>query len=296
MTAPPTIPPPECVVCGETARRFLFERNSHPIVECEGCGLKLVGRRPDKASLENLYSRNYFTGMAGKDGYGYADYEREREQLQINFRERIHFITDRVNGGRLLDVGCAMGFFLEMLGPEWEKEGVDISDYAARYAREKLNLNVRTGSFLDLDFPENSYDAITMWDAIEHFENPAAALLKARQLLKAGGIILIVTGDAGSLFARFCGPRWRLYNPPQHLWFFTRETIHKLLRRHGLEPLATTTTGRTVSRDYLLFVLSTLLKNSPLRRLAPLLRPALAWKKSFHFNLCDLMLVVGVKH
>lgn len=284
-----------CILCGSAESRVLFEKNSYPIIKCGGCGLESLGKPPGREILDSLYSKSYFKGMTGEHGYGYADYEKERRELQLNFRERMKHITSRAAGGRLLDVGCAMGFFLETLGPEWEKEGVDVSDYAAGFAKEKLGLNVRAGSFLELDFPENHYDVITMWDAIEHIEAPLEALRKANRLLKPGGMILLVTGDTGSAFARLCGRRWRLYNPPQHIFYFSRSTLTGLLEKAGFTPLETAACGRVVSGEYLVFVAKALAWTSPLKFSLPLIRAAARLKKTFRFNFGDLMLMTAEK-
>jgi hypothetical protein len=69
---------------------------------------------------------------------------------------------------------------------------------------------------------------------IEHLENPDLALQLCSEYLKPGGVLLVTTGDFGSLFARISGTSWRLMTPPQHLWYFTKHSVTQMARRFGL--------------------------------------------------------------
>jgi hypothetical protein len=77
------------------------------------------------------------------------------------------------------------------------------------------------------------FDAAAMLDVIEHLAEPAAMLSQLAAALRPGAALVVTTGDFGSVLARAMGRRWRLMTPPQHLWFFTRETLTMLLERHG---------------------------------------------------------------
>ena len=77
-------------------------------------------------------------------------------------------------------------------------------------------------------------DVITMFDVIEHLPQPRESLALCVRYLKPGGVIVITTGDFGSLAARWAGTKWRLMTPPQHLWFFTQESLRRMATTLGL--------------------------------------------------------------
>jgi SAM-dependent methyltransferase len=86
-----------------------------------------------------------------------------------------------------------------------------------------------------MPFEPDSFDAVCMWDTIEHLPNPRDFLCAARRVLKRQGHLYLTTGDAGSLNARVRGRRWRQIHPPSHLQYFSRRTITELLRQCGFQ-------------------------------------------------------------
>jgi 2-polyprenyl-3-methyl-5-hydroxy-6-metoxy-1,4-benzoquinol methylase len=104
------------------------------------------------------------------------------------------FVVGR--SGRLLDMGCGLGFFLKRMESyaEWESYGCEISPAAARYARERLGLrNVISGWLEAADLPTKSFDLITMWDVLEHIPQPHPLLRRCHALLRAEGILFMHT-------------------------------------------------------------------------------------------------------
>jgi len=76
---------------------------------------------------------------------------------------------------------------------------------------------------------------VVMLDVIEHLPDPRGTLALCARHLNPGGAIVITTGDFASLYARLAGSRWRLMTPPQHLWFFTPESMRRLARQLDLQ-------------------------------------------------------------
>ncbi|PYI86494.1 MAG: hypothetical protein DME26_08960 [Verrucomicrobia bacterium] len=122
--------------------------------------------------------------------------------------------------GRLLEIGCAYGFFLTEAQRWYEAEGVEISGFAARQAQQR-GLAVQHGDFLKLSFPPAHYDVVCLFDCIEHLVDPHAYLQKTYHLLKPQGLVALTTGDISSLYARLAGKHWRLMSPPQHQFYFS---------------------------------------------------------------------------
>jgi 2-polyprenyl-3-methyl-5-hydroxy-6-metoxy-1,4-benzoquinol methylase len=270
-----------CLLCGETSHERLFEL-ARPIVRCRGCGL--VYALLEGAAPTHLYDERYYKGLV------YADYLADRPAIHKNAARVLAELEALVPGRRLLDVGCAAGFFLEAARWRgWSVEGVEVSAYASEQARRELGLEVRTGSVTDLEEGPARFDAVTLWDVIEHLERPDLALRKVRALLRPGGVLAVSTGDLGSFVARATGRRWRLFADPTHLFFFDARTLGRLLAEAGFRTLRSTRRGKWVS-------LSMVVKQAPL----PLpggLRRVLERRLTdayLYANLRDVMTVLAV--
>lgn len=268
-----------CILCGADASRLIF-RTSRSILRC-GCGL--VYAEPLSArALEALYSREYFQGLA------YADYLADREAIHRNARRALRELAALAPGRRLLDAGCAAGFFLEAArSAGFEASGIELSEFASAYARETLGLKVRKGALEDLPEDAGPFDAATLWDAIEHLRRPDLALRRLRGRMAPGGVLMLSTGDHACLLRRLAGRRWRLFADPTHNFFFTEDTLRRLLERAGFAVVRVSRRGKWVS-------LPMIVKQAPL--LPSRMRPALTRLLEGRFlyvNLRDVMTVTA---
>jgi SAM-dependent methyltransferase len=219
-----------CPACGRlTEHAPLYAIKNCTILRCAACGL---GRTEAPAfEPERYYTDDYFTGQHAD---GYADYRGAEAVLRQEFARTVQFIRARRDGGRLLEVGCAYGFFLQEAKPYFDVTGIELAAEAAAHARG-AGLNVLTGVADEPTLARlGSFDAIAMLDVIEHLPDPLEIVGLLGRHLAPGGIIVITTGDFGSLVARLSGRHWRLMTPPQHLWFFTPDSIFRLARSAGL--------------------------------------------------------------
>jgi len=137
----------------------------------------------------------------------------------------------------MLELGCSYGFFLGAARRHgWRVAGVELGEYAAKYAREELHLPVRTGTLFDL--PQDyggSFDAIVAWHVLEHEPDPGRLLVQAHRLLRPGGIIGLRVPNMESLVARLAGPHWQWLSPPEHIYLFSAPTLSRLLTKVGFE-------------------------------------------------------------
>ncbi len=220
-----------CNACGVGGARERFARDGFHIVQCSGCGLMYVGEDPADIDFESLYGESYYTG--GQPGV-FADYVGEADARRASARRRLWGLRRLKRGGRLLDVGCAAGFFLAEAAAHYAVKGVEPSEFASRLAREHFGLDVVTGTLHDAACPDAHFDIVTLWDVIEHVPDPAAVLAEVSRVLAPGGRVVMTTGDIDSAYAREQGVRWHLLTPPWHLYFFSRATLRTLAARAGL--------------------------------------------------------------
>jgi len=220
----------DCPACAQvTEQRFLYSLNGCNILRCRTCGL---GRAQTSAfDPARYYTAEYFSG---RQSDGYADYMAAEPVLRREFARTVAFIRQWRDGGRLLEIGCAYGFFLHEARKYFDVSGIELAADAAIYC-QRSGLSVLPGVADETTLHrDDTVNVIVMLDVIEHLPDPRGTLVLLSRHLCRGGIIVITTGDFGSVAARLCGRYWRLMTPPQHLWFFGRESIFRLAASLGL--------------------------------------------------------------
>ena len=183
-----------CNVCGGSEHEFLLTVRGCDVHRSLRCGLVFVAPLPSAEYLAGIYNREYFTG---ESGFGYPPEESylDRDERLNLFHGRLAKIEAVLGGqGRLLDVGCATGYCLRAARERgWEVLGVDISEFAAQYAASQYGLRVVAGRLQDLECPDDHFDAVTMWDLLEHVLDPTGELLQANRVLRPGGVLALST-------------------------------------------------------------------------------------------------------
>jgi 2-polyprenyl-3-methyl-5-hydroxy-6-metoxy-1,4-benzoquinol methylase len=250
-----------CAACGEaTLQVFRFRTNGCEIWQCERCGL---GRTETRGfDPTTYYTADYFSGQRSD---GYSDYRGAEQVLRREFARSVDFVRRFRSSGRLLDLGCAYGFLLKEAQRHFEVSGVELAEDAAQACRQD-GLHVLSGVADATNMGRiGEVDVITMFDVIEHLPQPRETLALCCRHLKPGGVIVITTGDFAALAARWTGVRWRLMTPPQHLWFFTRESLRRMSAPLGLSMEHFDHPGKIVPLSLIVFQLKRMLgmRSSP---------------------------------
>lgn len=231
--------PRPCPVCGSDKASSLFPKDGFEIVSCTQCGAVYVGKDPAAIDFDALYGEAYYNG--GSEAV-FADYVGEEGVRRAQARRRLwtlRTLPPRVpRNGRLLDVGCAAGFFLAEARAHYDVQGVELSTWSSAFARDKLGLPVITGTLEQAAFGTDCFDVITLWDVIEHVPEPVPLLTEAARVLRPDGRLVLTTGDWGSAYARKTGANWHLMTPPWHLTMFSRDTLAHAAARAGLRVVA----------------------------------------------------------
>jgi len=241
-----------CPLCAAPAPPAALVKAGYPIARC-ACGMMFVARPVEEQVLESLYAEHYFAGGLDAGIPGYSGYADDEPILRRNFARRLRALERLVAPGALLDVGCALGFFVRVACERgWDAGGVDRSAYAAGEAAAH-GVRVVHGDFLTAPLAPAALAAVTMLDVLEHVADPRAYVRRARGLLRPGGVLLVETGDVGSLFARLSGRHYHFFSPPNHLTFFTRATLGRLLREEGFTRVAFFRVGKWVRVRQILY-------------------------------------------
>ncbi len=222
-----------CVTCHSQSFRFLFEKNNYRIEKCSTCNLVQVTNIPDNQHIEQNYDEQFFAtyykGVENnptKQRYAYLNSHNKLDQIERRITRR----------GNLLDVGCSFGLFLDAARQRgWSVAGIELSAYAARYATEGLGLTVVNKPLTEAKFEGESFDVITMWYVIEHLPNPIECLRHLKTFLKEDGILVISTPNVDSYRAKIEGRRWRIWIPPEHLLYFSPESLSSVVEQSELE-------------------------------------------------------------
>ena len=185
--------------------------------------------QPDEKQLRDIYGSDYYEGW----GITGDDESAPQAMKQQTFRRQLSLLARHMAPGKILDVGCATGFSLEVSAAVgWDVYGVELSNYAAELARRKFGEHIFNGTLEQAHYPNDFFDVVTLTDLLEHVPILNSFLSEVRRVLRPNGILLIVTPDVSSLTACIMGSRWSHYKE-EHLHYFSRKTLTQLLTKHG---------------------------------------------------------------
>jgi 2-polyprenyl-3-methyl-5-hydroxy-6-metoxy-1,4-benzoquinol methylase len=186
--------------------------------------------------------------------------------------------------GRLLDVGCAYGWFGEVARERgWDVAGVEAAEEPASAARN-AGLDVVTGTLENVAYPEARFDVVTLWDVLEHVPDIDGFLNEVRRVLKPGGLLALQSPNIRSVMARQAGADWSWLLLPHHVWHFTPSAMKATLERRGfaVEKLTTWEPPEAFVNDVKLYKRRPRLGSKSVRRFTdkPLALAERAWCKA----------------
>ena len=224
-----------CVLCGAGRFRTVKRLESHAILRCLGCGLVFRDPTPTLGETKAFYREQYFSSDS-ELSHGYENYAELAAPIRKLSRRKLAYMARRLSPGRVLDVGAAYGLFLdEALRAGWRAEGVEISAHAAAVARRLTGAPVHEGPLEEVSLRSASFDAVTLWDVLEHAAEIKPFCGRVREVLKPGGYVFVTVPNVASSLAQLMGPRWFGYAKIEHVTYYSPATLRMALAQSGLD-------------------------------------------------------------
>jgi 2-polyprenyl-3-methyl-5-hydroxy-6-metoxy-1,4-benzoquinol methylase len=203
------------------------------VVRCRHCSLAYTNPRPSPTTIGRFYPPGY-TPHEPKAARGGGLPSRFWSRLAGHPCPERRGLLPCARPGRLLDFGCGGGSYLtRMADLGWRVTGLDFSRDAVRNVREKLGHEVFFGTLPHEDLAPGSFEAVTMWQALEHVHQPVRVLREACRLLVPGGILVVAVPNFENHSRAWSGEHWFGLDLPRHLTHFTPRTLTTTLQAAG---------------------------------------------------------------
>lgn len=234
----------KCIVCFSINVNELFKTREFIYLKCTKCDLVFLKKMPSRSYYKRLYSYEdslseeisklnpilYIYSkiplLAGLRIY-WSDY--------VN-KMRAKSIVVNKEKGKILDVGCGSGNFLkkmEMYG--WKVWGIEVGEKLVKIARTKLTgAKVYKGLLEETKLGKERFDVVTLWHVFEHMADPKAVIKKTSAILKKKGLLVIEVPHSKALNLSIFRRYWTLLLEPQHLHFWSRDSLKVLLKEFDL--------------------------------------------------------------
>lgn len=225
----------KCPACGNGKFSRAGRRYPDDLRRCGSCGLVFFTSRPTEKELVDHYSQYPVNGVVP-------------EVTIKRYKELLHAFEPYRKTGKILDVGCGEGFFLEAAKDAgWDAYGTEFADIYLPVCEAK-GIHMQQGRLDPSHYPAESFDVILWIEVIEHIDYPVRELDNLRQLLRPGGIIYLTTPNFNSISRRILGGRWTVIDYPGHLTYYTPSSLRQLFERNGFERLSVRTDGISIGR------------------------------------------------
>jgi SAM-dependent methyltransferase len=224
-----------CLICNSRKLQSLNTFESTFLVKCADCSFVFSQKIPTEQELLSFY-----------DGYGRNDY------LSPVTIKRYHELLDKFEPykktGKILDVGCGIGYFLnEAKNRGWKVYGTEYTDHAIEICESK-GIEMKQGKLNITDFNLEEFDVITSFEVLEHINNPMEEIGNFIQLLRTGGLVYLTTPNFNSVLRFKLKEKYDVITYPEHLSYYTPKTLRFAFNKNGFKTKKIETTGISLSK------------------------------------------------
>jgi SAM-dependent methyltransferase len=221
-----------CAICGETQTRRLYTKSGYDIGRCARCGLVYANPRAPRDVILARYSGDYFW-KEYLPALGVQEGNYELSQFDVRYAPLLELLGSP-SGRQLLEIGCGAGFFLKCAERKgWRVRGIELSEEASRFGREQLGLDIRREAAESMTVASATFDAVVMFDTIEHLFDPRAALTAIGRALMPGGLLLVATPNFRAFSRLLLASSWAVLSPLEHMYYFDENSLGRLIGSCG---------------------------------------------------------------
>jgi SAM-dependent methyltransferase len=256
-----------CNYCGADDATVVFAAGVaqlSQIVRCNRCGLMYAsprGKPPDHEQIAQ-YDPNFDSLPPGSP-------RESKERLQVKDYDKTRVLLNGLypQRGKLLEVGCGLGFLLDTFRRDgWNVLGVEPFYRCWLRATEELGLEVINGTLEVANLPDESFDVVLLNHVIEHLDDPLHTLRELNRVLRPNGHLVVETPRYDTLAFRLLGRRERSINCIGHIYFFTTETLKNLYEAAGFATVELGYVGRSLTVDRLFYNLGVISKSDTVKQ------------------------------
>jgi len=274
-----------CPLCAGTDLKALWDINGYAISKCRKCSLVFVLNYVTTDELIAHY------GAMNDDSYG----DNNVDCLNYYYEALGGLIRKRFpQGGRILDIGCSRGWFLDTM-TDWECHGNEITETYGLAAQAKHGSRIFIGPFEEYPMREGYFDVITLQDVFDHIRDPFEVLNKCHRLLRPGGLIAIKVHNISCLYAKLTGKRFYAIMPPSHLFYYDNSTLSRTLEKSGFKVVDSKFIGHLFRIKTIFLRLSRDNFETLQYRIFKVLKGTAVGEFQFKKNLHDIITVLAVK-
>lgn len=225
----------KCLVCASKVLLDLNDYMDHHLSQCKKCGFVFAKKIPSDKELEEHYK-----------GYGRNDY---LSPITIKrYNELLNTFEEFRKTNKILDVGCGIGYFLEVAKERgWDVYGTEYTDEAIQICSSK-GINMQKGILSSRNYQNEEFDIITSFEVIEHINNPIDELTNFYKVLRKGGLVYLTTPNFNSLLRYRLKSEYNVICYPEHLSYYTPKTLKKLFTCVDFKTKKIESTGISLTR------------------------------------------------
>lgn len=237
-----------CPVCNSDNNIDFWHNETIKTFKCLNCDVLFQDFLTVKDKLDKMYNQDYYIPW----GINIDKISDSAEMVKKKtFNQKLKIISGYCKPGKILDIGCANGFFLELAKENnWDPYGLEINSFAVKLARQKLGDRIIEGDINKLIDKKEYFNVVTLFDVIEHMSAPGLALKKIHEIIKTNGILVIVTPNWRSLSGKLLKSRWMNFKI-EHLFYFSKFSLGYLLEKAGFEIIFKRANSKKLNLSYI---------------------------------------------